>query len=142
MVGHTGLSSHTPTRSSLSVSARAGGIENRQAGASHGSGSASKSIAFSMSPAHLAKGPATAMSARLRMPGGPGMWPHSGTMPKLGLWPYTPQKAAGLRIDPAMSLPNSSDENPAATDTADPPLDPPDVFVASHGLTVVPKSSL
>ena len=49
-----------------------------------------------------------------------------------------PQKCDGMRIEPAMSLPSSSDVNPAATEAAGPPDDPPGVRDRSHGLLVVP----
>ena len=43
-----------------------------------------------------------------------------GTMPQLGLWPKTPQKCAGFRIDEPISLPASSPVSPAASAAADP----------------------
>ena len=49
-----------------------------------------------------------------------------------------PQKCAGQRIEPPMSLPSSSGVNPAATAAAAPPDEPPGVRVVSHGLLVVP----
>ena len=53
-----------------------------------------------------------------------------------------PQKCDGMRIEPAMSLPSSSDVNPAATAAAGPPDDPPGVLERSHGLLVVPYTGL
>ena len=41
-----------------------------------------------------------------------------------------------------MSLPSSRGVIPVATATAAPPLEPPDVLVGSHGLFVVPHTSL
>jgi len=41
------------------------------------------------------------------------------------LSPNTPQKWAGLRIDPPMSLPSSKPVSPAASAAAEPPDDPP-----------------
>ena len=43
---------------------------------------------------------------------------------------------------PPMSLPNSSPVSPAARAAADPPDDPPALRVTSHGLFVVPYTSL
>ena len=72
---------------------------------------------------------------RLR-PAATGPW--RGMMPQVGLWPYTPQKCAGLRIDEPMSLPASSPVSPAASAAAEPPEDPPGARARSHGLLVVP----
>ena len=56
----------------------------------------------------------------------------------MGLWPHTPQNAAGTRMDPAMSLPISNPVSPAASAAADPPEEPPGVWSRFHGLLVVP----
>ena len=45
--------------------------------------------------------------------------------PTVGLNPTTPQLAAGLRMDPPVSVPMASGRNPAATAAPDPVLDPP-----------------
>ena len=63
---------------------------------------------------------------------------YAGTRPKLGLSPTLPQNAAGMRTDPAPSVPTLSGPSPAATAAAVPPDDPPGVFVGSHGLRVMP----
>ncbi len=52
--------------------------------------------------------------------------------------PVTPQKAAGWRIEPPVSLPSASAQKPAATAAAEPPEDPPGTRVTSHGLCVGP----
>ncbi len=52
----------------------------------------------------------------------------------------TPQKAAGWRIEPPVSLPKASGLNPAATAAAEPPDDPPGTRLVSHGLCVGPKA--
>ena len=62
--------------------------------------------------------------------------------PKLGFSPNTPQKCAGMRTESAISVPSSKLVSPAATAAAAPPDDPPGVRVRSHGLLVVPNSSL
>ena len=59
-------------------------------------------------------GPTTAMSVGRRAPS---RWPREGTSSRLGLWPKTPQKCDGLRIEPPMSLPSSSAVRPAASGT-------------------------
>ena len=58
--------------------------------------------------------------------------------PRLGLWLYTPQKCAGARSEPPMSEPISIGAYPAATETAEPPDEPPGVRSRAHGLFVVP----
>src|SRR5262245_48215555 len=63
--------------------------------------------------------------------------PH-GTRPRLGLRPTRPQQAAGIRMDPAPSLPWATGTAPAATRAAAPPLDPPTPRSRSHGLRVGP----
>jgi hypothetical protein len=50
-----------------------------------------------------------------------------------------PHQFDGTRMDPAMSLPNSSAVKPAASAAAGPPDDPPALRAVSHGLLVVPK---
>src|SRR5699024_6207269 len=44
---------------------------------------------------------------------------------KLGLKAETPQRDAGIRIDPAVSVPRAVGTIPVATAAADPPLEPP-----------------
>ena len=55
--------------------------------------------------------------------------------------PYTPQKEAGIRIEPPVSLATASGTMPAATAAAEPPLDPPAMRSRSHGLRVDPRSA-
>src|SRR5262249_49213095 len=69
-------------------------------------------------------------------------WPWRGTMPHVGLWPNTPQKCAGLRIDEPMSLPASGAVSPAASAAAEPPDDPPGARATSHGLVGVAEVEL
>ena len=52
--------------------------------------------------------------------------------------PTTPQKAAGLRREPPMSLPSATAVKRAAIAAAAPPLDPPADRDGSWGLRVVP----
>ena len=51
-----------------------------------------------------------------------------------------PQNAAGCRIDPPVSEPSASGVRPAATATADPPLDPPGARSVSQGLRDGPNA--
>lgn len=54
----------------------------------------------------------------------------------VGLKPTTPQKQAGIRIDPATSLPTANGTAPILTNAASPPDDPPGVRERSHGFLV------
>src|SRR5579859_4536114 len=60
--------------------------------------------------------------------------------PWLGFSPTSPQKAAGMRVDPPPSLAVHMGTKPAATAAAEPPDDPPGVRVRSQGLRVVPQA--
>ncbi len=59
--------------------------------------------------------------------------------PRLALRPTSPQQAAGMRMEPAPSLPWATGRMPAATAAAAPPEEPPGVRDGSHGLRVGPK---
>src|SRR5918998_964849 len=50
-----------------------------------------------------------------------------------------PQRAAGWRIDPPVSVPIAHGAVPAATAAADPPLDPPGTRLRSQGFCTGPK---
>src|SRR5262245_20550255 len=65
-----------------------------------------------------------------------------GTRPKVGFRPTSPQKLAGIRIEPAPSEPRASGPSPAATAAAPPPVDPPGVRERSQGLRDSPNSGL
>src|SRR5438874_7155700 len=67
---------------------------------------------------------------------------YIGTRPKVGFRPTSPQKLAGMRIEPAPSVPRASGPSPPATAAAPPPVDPPGVLVRSQGLRDSPKSGL
>ena len=58
--------------------------------------------------------------------------------PKVGLSPTTPHSAAGMRIEPPVSVPRAAYTMPRATAAADPLLDPPASRVGSCGLGVGP----
>ena len=73
---------------------------------------------------------------RSRLNGG-----STGTRPCGGLKPTTPFIEDGSRIEPPMSEPLASIDDPAANDAPDPPLEPPAVTSVFHGLRVTPHSS-
>ena len=52
--------------------------------------------------------------------------------------PKLPQKAAGMRTEPAPSVPTAIGPMPSATATAAPPEEPPGVRAGFHGLRVKP----
>src|SRR5579863_1880325 len=64
------------------------------------------------------------------------------TRPMLGRRPTTPQKLAGLRSEPPMSVPWASQAVPVASAAAAPPDEPAAERDKSHGLRVAPKTSL
>lgn len=51
----------------------------------------------------------------------------------------TPQNKAGIRRDPAASLPKAPFTNPNATNAASPPDDPPELQLKLYGLQTLPK---
>ncbi len=65
-----------------------------------------------------------------------------GMRPSAGFSPTMPQKDAGIRTDPPMSVPSARLTHPVATATAEPPDEPPEVRVRSRGLRVMPQSRL
>ena len=73
---------------------------------------------------------------------GSGTTPANDTRCSVGLNPNTPQKCAGIRMEPERSVPMSKGVIPLATAAAAPPLDPPGVRFKSHGLFVRPKIEL
>src|SRR3954466_15665803 len=68
-----------------------------------------------------------------------GVW---ATRPILGRMPTTPQKLAGLRSDPPISVPCASQAIPVASATAAPPEEPAAESEVFHGFRVAPKTSL
>src|SRR5829696_773049 len=65
---------------------------------------------------------------------------YCGTRPNDCLNPKMPQDAAGMRIEPAPSLPCASGPRPAAIAAAAPPLDPPEVLARFQGLNEGPNT--
>ena len=113
-----------------------GGRSTRRPRAAISSGPAITRTANSKSAAERASGPITEMSEGVSTPGV--AWPRGGSRFQVGLWPNTPQKCAGLRMEPPMSEPVSKPTSPAANAAADPPEEPPGMRSVSHGLLVVP----
>src|SRR5579883_1614239 len=77
----------------------------------------------------------------LRMENGPvqgGKCPADGMRPEVGLSAQMPEKCAGSRTDPPLSLPRPPADSPAAIAAASPPLDPPAVRSSAQGLCVRP----
>ena len=66
--------------------------------------------------------------------------PKRDTRPYVGLMPVMPQKAAGWRIEPPVSVPVAAGVRPAATAAAEPPDEPPGTAVLSHGFCTAPKA--
>ncbi|GAM49738.1 hypothetical protein NS07_v2contig00121-0001 [Nocardia seriolae] len=52
--------------------------------------------------------------------------------------PHNPWQAAGIRIDPAVSVPSPISASPRATATADPLEDPPGTHCGAAGFTGIP----
>src|SRR5438270_12633044 len=65
---------------------------------------------------------------------------RAGNSPVVGLSPMTPHQAAGMRMDPAPSLPVASGTMPAATAAAEPADEPPGDHAGWWGLQVGPRS--
>ena len=63
------------------------------------------------------------------------MTPSALTRPYWGFSPTTPHCDAGSRMDPAVSVPMAAKPSPAATAVADPPEDPPAMFVNIPGVS-------
>src|SRR5664279_4105631 len=70
------------------------------------------------------------------------MQPNLLTRPKVGFKPTVPQKAAGIRIEPPVSVPIAIGIIPAATAAPEPPLDPPGTHSRLWGLWTAPKWGL
>ena len=75
------------------------------------------------SSARRASGPTE--SIRVTSPSAVGNWPEFGTTQAVALWPNTPLKKAGIRIEPPMSEPRPIGEPPDPTAAPSPPEEPP-----------------
>src|SRR6185436_20566291 len=60
--------------------------------------------------------------------------------PYVGFTPTTPHNDAGCLTEPPVSDPSAIGTMPAATAVADPPDDPPETRVVSHGLRTGPNA--
>src|SRR5262249_62304445 len=60
----------------------------------------------------------------------------------LGLKPTIPHKAAGMRVEPPVSLPMAISHRRSATATAPPDVEPPGTRARSAGFPGVPKCGL
>src|SRR5579871_1266602 len=67
------------------------------------------------------------------------MMPATDKRPNVVRKPYSPQKLAGTRTDPPVSVPSAKSQRPAATTEAEPLDDPPGTRVGAFGLIGVPK---
>ena len=74
--------------------------------------------------------------------GASGYTPSTGTRPQVVFRPAIPQQAAGIRMEPPVSVPRATSASPAATATADPLDDPPGSRRGSAGFTGVPDHGL
>lgn len=88
------------------------------------------------SSARRASGPID--SSRAASPSVEGNWPVFGTRSADGLWPKTPLKNAGSRIEPAMSDPSPNGTPPDPTAAPSPPDEPPAIRRGSYALRVRP----
>src|SRR6266540_625307 len=64
--------------------------------------------------------------------------PVYGTNPWVAFIPYTPENAAGVRIEPPWSPPSAMATSPEPTMAAQPEDEPPDVWVGLWGFSVGP----
>ena len=69
-----------------------------------------------------------------------GTTPVVGTTPDDGFRPTIPQLAAGIRPDPAVSVPSENTTSPTATTTAEPELDPPAMYSGTNGFRHAPNA--
>src|SRR5580704_1116491 len=60
--------------------------------------------------------------------------------PCVGRMPYSPQKLAGTRTEPPVSVPSAVSQRPAATAAAEPEDEPPGTWPGARGLTGVPSN--
>src|SRR5215831_17746886 len=71
-----------------------------------------------------------------------GVTPKRLMRPWVAFKPTMPQKAAGMRIDPPVSVPSEPAHSPAATATPEPLLEPPGLRSRFQGLLTRPKYGL
>ena len=71
-----------------------------------------------------------------------GNTPFIGTLPGVGFTPTKLLKPAGIRPDPAVSVPKANATNPLATTEAEPELDPPLTCFAEKVFGTAPNGDL
>src|SRR5689334_21332305 len=71
-----------------------------------------------------------------------GRTPRALTSPYVGFNPTIPQNDAGMRTEPAVSVPMAAKQSWAETATADPEEEPPAVWSRSQGLRAIPKAPI
>jgi hypothetical protein len=69
-----------------------------------------------------------------------GTTPSQEISPNPGFNPTMPQAAAGMRMEPPVSVPTDPKHMPSATDAAEPPLEPPGDLEGSIGLRTAPNA--
>src|SRR5690606_34385827 len=83
----------------------------------------------------------SAVSAKIEMVSSDlqaGTTPVADSRPQVGLWPTRLLNEAGTRPEPAVSVPSEKLAYPLATATADPELDPPEMYSGSKLLRQAP----
>src|SRR5512146_876611 len=107
-------------------------------------GTVSATVNPGSSSAMPAATPATSRASgpTVSSPGASGRTPSSGILPQVVLSPVIPRQAAGMRIDPPVSLPYAMSASPEATAVPEPLDDPPGIRDGSTGLTGVPNAAL
>ena len=136
-------SSTRPSRACSSASSRS--VLRRP----HDHGAVSARPSDASGPAMTSSSSAASATLRARGPcvsryGHVGITPVRGTRPNVGFMPTMPQNCAGMRLEPPSSVPSAAKATPHATDTAEPALEPPGVFVPvrSYGLRTWPDKEL
>lgn len=106
----------------------------------HGLSLVTTSMRSDKSSAELANGPRAGITADIQFMGhGERDCPANGMRSTVGLKPYTPQQKAGMRTEPARSLPMPRGDPRNATSAPSPPLEPPAVNFVLCELSVRPK---
>src|SRR6202000_229180 len=98
-----------------------------------GSAPAIKPISSAQPPALCASGPTVSSDCDN------GIAPARLTRPTVVFKPVTPQKCAGIRIEPPVSEPSAANVNRAATAEPDPEDEPPVIWPNLKGLCTGPK---
>lgn len=105
----------------------------------HGSASVISCINNFRSLADRANGPAQGLIP-VNPPREELVWPPYGMRSAEGRNAYVPLQMAGIRIDPAMSVPTPSTDPPMAIKAPSPPDEPPAVRFDRWGLSVRPNT--